>query len=79
MLQRAVPLYAAALICNFGITELIFIKNGNMALRSADGTTAAMFGYGNTHYDYTCDYLCHVIYSVVWMETRDWLHSADTL
>jgi hypothetical protein len=58
-------LQAAALICNFGITELLFRKNGNMALRSTGGTTAAMCGYGNNGYDYACVYRCHVIYSVV--------------
>jgi len=31
-----------------------------MALRSTDGTTTNMCVYGNTDYDYTCDYLCHV-------------------
>jgi len=31
-LQRPVPLLAAGLICNFGIIELLFQKNGNMAL-----------------------------------------------
>jgi len=40
---------------------------------------AAVCGYGNTDYDYTCDCVCHVTYSVVWMETVDWLHSADTV
>jgi hypothetical protein len=58
-------LKAAALICNFGITELLFHKNGNMALRSTGGTAAAMCGYGNSDCDYRCDYLCHVTYSVV--------------
>jgi hypothetical protein len=57
---RPIPLHAAALICNFGITELLFHKNGNMEPCSTGGTTAAMCGYGNTHYDYTCDYLRHV-------------------
>jgi len=56
---------AVALLCNFGITELLLHKNGNMALLSTARTTSAVCGYGNTDYDYTCDYLCHVTYSVV--------------
>ena len=36
-----------------------------MALHSVDGTVAAVFSYGNIHYDYTHDYLRHVTYSVV--------------
>ena len=39
-----------------------------MALHSTGGTMAEMCGYGNTDYDYTCDYLCHVTYSVVWRQ-----------
>jgi ankyrin repeat protein len=54
-----------AIICNFVATELLSYMNGNMALRSTGGTTAEICGYGNTDYDYTCDYLCHVTYSVV--------------
>jgi hypothetical protein len=63
MLQRLIPLQAAALICNFGINEFLLHKNDNMVLRSTGGT--AVCGYGNTDYIYTCDYLCHVTYSVV--------------
>jgi hypothetical protein len=50
----------AALIYIFSITELLLHKNGNIALRSTGGTMAAVCGYGNTDYDYMCDYLCHV-------------------
>jgi hypothetical protein len=50
-IQQPIPLQVAALICNFGITELLFHKNGNMMLRSTGGTTAAVCGYGNTDYD----------------------------
>jgi len=49
----------------FGISELLFHKNGNMPLRSADGTTAGMCDYDNPHYDYTRDYTCHVTHTVV--------------
>jgi hypothetical protein len=45
--ERARAVHAAALVCNFGTTELLFCKNGNTALRTVDGT-AAMCGYGST-------------------------------
>jgi hypothetical protein len=51
--------------CNFGITEFLLHKNGNIVLRSTGGTAAAICGYGNTDCDYRCDYLCHVTYCVV--------------
>jgi len=53
-------LHAAELICNFGITELLFHKNGNMALRSTGGTKAAKCWECNSDCDYACDYVCRV-------------------
>jgi hypothetical protein len=44
---------------------LLFCKNCNMAICSTAGTTEAMCGYGNIHYDYIRDYLCHVTQTVV--------------
>ena len=41
-------LHAAALVCNFGITELLLRRNENTALCSTGGTAAAMCGYDNT-------------------------------
>jgi len=45
-------LHAAAIVCIFGITELLLHRNENMALRSTGGTAAEMCGYGNTDCDY---------------------------
>jgi len=62
---RAIPLRTAATNDNFSVNELLFKRNGNMGSRSTGRKTAAMCGYDNRHYNYTCDYLCHVTYSVV--------------
>jgi len=45
-------LHAAALVCNFGINELLLHRNENTALCSTGGTAAEMCGYGKSDSDY---------------------------